>query len=228
MMPDNINMQKYKAIVFDLDGTLLNTLSDIGNAVNRVLSGHHFPIHPIDSYRYFVGDGVKTLLIRALPADQQSEPLIQICMAEFNREYARSWKNETTLYPGVSEMLDRLHSLGLKLAVLSNKPQEFTQYCVDGFLSKWKFEAVSGSHASLPYKPDPTGALAIAGRMGISPASFLYLGDTGVDMQTACAAGMYPVGALWGFRSSTELSAAGAKALVNHPSEVAGILESQG
>jgi len=214
---------KYEAILFDLDGTLLNTLSDLGNAVNRVLSGHNFPVHPIDAYRYFVGDGLEMLITRVLPEGKGDEAMIHTCMEEFNQEYARNRNNETTLYPGISEMLDMVRAHGMKMAILSNKPQEFTQYCADDYLSKWKFEAILGHQASIPHKPDPTGALAIARRMGIAPASFLYLGDTGVDMQTACSAGMFPAGALWGFRSSAELEANGAKAVVHHPSEVAGL-----
>jgi phosphoglycolate phosphatase len=214
---------KYKAILFDLDGTLLNTLCDIGNAVNRVLSGHDFSIHPIDAYRYFVGDGVRMLITRALPPDKRDDPLIEKCMKGFDREYALNWKEETSLYPGIAEMLDLLQARGLKLAILSNKPQNFTQYCVDEFLSRWTFEAVRGFQDMIPHKPDPAGALAIARQMGITPASFLYLGDTGVDMRTASAAGMFPVGAIWGFRGLEELLANGAKEVVSHPSEMIGL-----
>jgi phosphoglycolate phosphatase len=214
-------MKKYKAILFDLDGTLLDTLNDIGNAANRVLAKHQFPVHPVDAYRYFVGDGVKTLFARALPADKQNDSIIQTCMKDFEHEYSRNWNNETSLYPGIQEMLDLMQARGLKMAILSNKPQEFTQYCVEGFLYNWNFEAVNGFQASIPPKPHPAGALAIARQMGIAPASFIYLGDTGTDMQTASAAGMYPVGALWGFRSSDELTENGAKVVVNNPLEVA-------
>lgn len=213
-------MMKYKAILFDLDGTLLNTLNDIGNAANRVLSRHNFPVHPMDDYRYFVGDGIRTLIVRALPPDKRDASLISACVDEFNREYDKTWNIETALYPGVEDMLDLVQDRGFRLAVFSNKPHEFTQNCVDAFFPYREFEAVLGIKESIPHKPDPTGALTIARRIGIAPASFLYLGDTGTDMQTACAAGMYPVGALWGFRSSDELTENGAKALVSHPTEV--------
>jgi phosphoglycolate phosphatase len=216
-------MRKYKAILFDLDGTLLDTLADIGNAANQVLSKHQFPTHAVDAYRYFVGDGVRLLIVRALPPDQQDEALIRTCVKEFNKEYAKTWNVETTLYPGVSDMLDLVQGRGLKMSIFSNKPREFAQFCVDAYLTEWNFEVVLGHENSIPHKPDPTGALAIARQIGIAPSSFLYLGDTGVDMQTAYAAGMYPVGALWGFRSSVELTENGAKALVAHPSEVIGL-----
>jgi phosphoglycolate phosphatase len=214
-------MMKYKAILFDLDGTLLDTLKDIGNAANQVLSKRQFPVHPIDSYRNFVGDGVNTLFTRALPEDKISDSLIQACMKEFEQEYSKTWNNETSLYPGISDMLDYIRARGLKMSILSNKPHEFTRYCVEAFFSEWEFDLVQGIHASIPHKPDPTGALAIARRLGIAPASFLYLGDTGTDMQTARAAGMFPIGALWGFRSSEELIENGAKVVVSDPSEVA-------
>jgi phosphoglycolate phosphatase len=216
-------MMKYKAILFDLDGTLLDSLTDIGNAVNRILSRRQFPIHPMNAYRYFVGDGIRLLIVRALPPEQQKESLIRTCIDEFNKEYGKTWNIETSLYPGVSDMLDLVRHRGLKMAIFSNKPREFTQYCVDAYLTEWNFEVVLGHENLIPHKPDPTGALAIARQIGIAPSSFLYLGDTGVDMQTAYAAGMYPVGALWGFRESVELTENGAKALVNHPSEVIGL-----
>jgi phosphoglycolate phosphatase len=212
---------RFKAIIFDLDGTLLNTLRDIGDAVNRVLIRRAFPTHPVDAYKYLVGDGARMLIVRALPADKQDESLIQACMEEFSLEYEKNWNLTTSLYPGISEMLDLIQSLGLKMAILSNKPHEFTIYCVNEFLSGWRFESIMGHNASIPHKPDPAGALMIAGRIGVDPGAFLYLGDTGVDMQTACAAGMFPAGALWGFRSSEELKTKGAKLLVNHPREVA-------
>jgi phosphoglycolate phosphatase len=216
-------MMKYKAILFDLDGTLLDSLADIGNAVNQILSRRQFPNHPIEAYRHFVGDGARLLIVRALPPGQHSESLIRACIEDFNKQYAKTWNVETKLYPGVSEMLDLVQHRGLKMAIFSNKPREFTQFCADAYLSDWNFEVVLGLEGAIPHKPDPTGALAIARQIGIAPSSFLYLGDTGVDMQTAYAAGMFPVGALWGFRSSKELTANGAKALVNHPSEVIGL-----
>jgi phosphoglycolate phosphatase len=216
---------RFKAILFDLDGTLLNTLRDIGDAVNRLLIRRHFPSHPVEAYRYLVGDGARMLIIRALPPDRQDEALIQACMEDFSMEYEKNWNITTSLYPGVSEMLDLIQSSGLKMAILSNKPHEFTRYCVDEFLSVWRFESVMGHNALIPHKPDPAGAFMIAGQLGVDPKEFLYLGDTGVDMQTASASGMFPVGALWGFRSSDELTANGAKALVNHPVEVAGLIK---
>lgn len=210
----------YEAIVFDLDGTLLNTLNDLGNAVNRVLSQHGFPAHKLDKYRYFVGDGAKMLVIRALPEHQRNEKVIDTCLQDFKNDYGQHWNVETSLYDGIPDMLDKLSSRRIKLAILSNKPHEFTIRCVTEFLSKWIFDVVLGQQTSIPLKPHPAAAFEVADRMNIPVSSFLYLGDSAVDMQTAVAAGMYPVGAMWGFRSPEELKENGAKALLQYPSDI--------
>ncbi len=210
----------YDAIVFDLDGTLLNTLSDLGNAVNRVLYQHGFPNHDLDKYRYFVGDGAKMLVIRALPEHQRNEKVIDACLQDFKNDYGQHWNVETTVYDGISDMFDELSSRGIKLAILSNKPHEFTKRCVTKLLSRWTFDVVLGQRTSIPQKPHPAAAIEIADRMDIAVSSFLYLGDSAVDMQTAVAAGMFPVGAMWGFRSSEELKENGAKALLKYPSDI--------
>ncbi|MBM2833627.1 MAG: pgp [Candidatus Brocadiaceae bacterium] len=152
----------YKAILFDLDGTLLDTLEDLGNAANRVLDKYGFPTHTMADYRYFVGDGVVTLMNRALPEDKRNNDTIQICVKTFREEYGKSWNVKTRPYDGVPEMLDALVTHGLKMAVLSNKPDEFTKLCVTEFLPRWAFGMVIGQHNSLPLKPDPAGALEIA------------------------------------------------------------------
>lgn len=210
----------HQAIVFDLDGTLLNTLHDLGNAANRVLCKHNFPTHELDAYRYFIGDGAKMLMMRALPDDRRDEALIQTCLDEFKKDYAQHWDVETSVYPGIPELLDAACARGIKLAVLSNKPHEFTRNCAERFLSKWTFDVVLGQQPSIPQKPDPAGAFAIAKQMKIAPSAFCYVGDSAVDMRTARAAGMFPIGVLWGFRRSDELEAGGAAAIVSEPLEI--------
>ena len=211
---------KFKAIIFDLDGTLLNTLTDISNSVNRVLSKHFFPIHSTDAYRYFIGDGGMTLIERALPQNQRNPKTIQICHTEFTHDYGQNWHNESAAYDGISEMLDALCARNIRFSILSNKPHDFTLKCVEAYLGQWPFEIVFGHQKKIPKKPDPAGALLISQKMGISPSEFLYLGDSSVDMKTACAAGMFPVAALWGFRTKKELIKAGANAILNHPMEI--------
>ena len=174
----------YKAILFDLDGTLLDTLEDLGNAANCVLAGKGFPIHTLETYRYFVGDGVTMLMNRALPEDNRNDDTIRACVRAFREEYGRNWHVKTRPYDGVPEMLDALVAHGLKMAVLSNKPDEFTKQCVTEFLPDWTFDMVLGQSNSVPLKPDPSGAREIAKCLNISPSNFIYLGDTAIDMKT--------------------------------------------
>ncbi len=210
----------FEAIIFDLDGTLLDTLEDIGAAVNRVLEKRNVPVHPMEAYRKFVGDGARQLVERALPDGMRSEAVIQTFLEAFLEDYGRNWNVNTRPYPGVEAMLDELARRRLKMAVLSNKPHAFTQQCVKELLSRWRFDAIVGDSEGLPKKPHPAGALRIAESLHVPPERILYLGDSDVDMKTAVAARMYPVGALWGFRSREELVANGAEATIEHPQDV--------
>jgi phosphoglycolate phosphatase len=211
---------KFKAIIFDLDGTLLDTLEDLADAGNRVLAEAGLPVHPVDSYRYFVGDGLVALIQRILPEDMQSEVHIQRMSLAFRGVYAKNWNAKTGLYNGIDSLLNGLQENSLPMNVLSNKPHDFTVICVQEFLGEWTFSHVLGNREDLARKPDPAGALEIAGKLGIDPSEIVYLGDTATDMKTAVAAGMYPVGALWGFRTADELDKCGAARLVAHPEEV--------
>lgn len=211
---------KKKAVLFDLDGTLLDTLEDLCNSVNRVLESKGFPVHPLHAYRYFVGDGAATLFRRVLPEGHRDEQIIQECLLDFRKDYGHNWNVKTKPYPGIDTLLDALTAQGVQMSVLSNKPHETTVKCIQGILPGWRFEPVFGQREGVPKKPDPSGAKEIAGMLGLKPAEFLYLGDTGTDMQTAAAAGMFPVGALWGFRTKEELLERGARALVHRPDEL--------
>lgn len=215
---------KYRAVIFDLDGTLLNTLEDIGDSMNRVLEARGLPQYDIDEYRYLVGSGIRMLVYRVLPEEERSDELVQECVNEFREIYDKNWNVKTRPYEGVPEMLDEIMKTRLKVSILSNKPDDFTKKCVDEFLPAWKFKNVVGLNAGIPPKPDPTGALEIAERLRIKPVNFLYIGDTSIDMQTAGSAGMFPAGVLWGFRSADELLEHGAKALVRHPMEILNLL----
>ena len=215
---------RYKAILFDLDGTLLDTLEDLATAANRALGTLGLPAHPTDAYRVFVGDGLRTLAERILPGEQRSAAQVDALVAAFEREYSRTWNERTEPYAGVPEMLDRLTGDGYRLSVLSNKPDAFTRLCVEQLLPHWTFAPLYGQRPGVPKKPDPAAALAIAAELGLDPAEVLYLGDTATDMHTARAAGMAAVGVLWGFRSADELHAAGARHLITHPGELAPLL----
>ena len=215
----------YNAVLFDLDGTLLDTLDDLADATNAALASGGYPTHPVDSYRTFVGDGVVNLIRRALPTDLRDDELVVSGMvAAMRAAYGQCWDNKTRPYDGVPEMLDELAARHVHLAVLSNKPHDFTKLCVRKLLGRWQFDRVQGVNESVLPKPDPAGAAGICRSLGLEAEEFLYLGDTDTDMKTATRAGMFAVGAMWGFRTADELTANGAAALVSHPSEVPGLL----
>ena len=221
---ERLGSLKYRAVLFDLDGTLLNTIDDLADSMNAVLERFGFPAHPVDSYKLLVGDGIQLFVRRALPEDRRDEASVASCVEATREEYARRWAVKTRPYPGVPEMLDAVAARGVGMAVLSNKPDDFTKKCVAKLLPKWSFGVVRGVRADGRKKPDPAGAIETAQELGIAPGEFLYLGDTNTDMWTAVAAGMFPVGALWGFRSREELVKSGAKVLVAEPAEVAALL----
>ena len=216
----------YKAVLFDLDGTLLDTLDDLGDSMNAVLAARGFPTHPIRAFTEFVGDGVQNLVRRALPQGSGSnEALVGEIVPLMRAEYSRRWKDKTRPYDGIPELLDALSARGLRLAVLSNKPHSATIEVVDHFFPPGKFDAVFGARPDVPIKPDAGAALDVARRLGIPPGAFLYLGDTNTDMQTARAAGMYAVGVLWGFRTAGELLESGASVLISHPGDLLTLLD---
>jgi phosphoglycolate phosphatase len=210
----------YKAVLFDLDGTLLDTLEDLADSMNAALGRVGAPPHPVADYRYFVGDGVLTLCHRVLPADRRDDATVKAAAAAMRDEYGARWAAKTRPYPGIPELLDALTARGIAMAVLSNKNNDFTRLCVGKLLGRWRFDAVQGLDETIHKKPDPSGALAVAQRLKIAPADVLYLGDTNTDMKTAVAAGMFPVGALWGFRTAEELTANGAKVLIAKPMDL--------
>lgn len=222
-MPDQ-PATAFRAVLFDLDGTLLDTLEDIGRSANESLQALGYPPHPIDAYRQFIGDGIGNLFARALPAGVRGDGIVDRCVDGFRETYGRGWNVATRPYDGIPEVLDALSARALGLAVLSNKPDAFTRQCVDEYLSKWPFRFVFGDRAGVPRKPDPAGALEIASGLGVPPAAVLYVGDSSVDMATATRAGMFPVGVAWGFRSAEELRAHGAARVIEQPLELLGLL----
>jgi phosphoglycolate phosphatase len=216
---------RYKALIFDLDGTLLDTLKDLAGAGNRVLSSMGLPTHPVSAYRIFVGDGMQTLLTRILPENKRTRAVIEEAIDRFREDYSLNWQVDTASYDGIEEMLDKLVSMGCLMSILSNKPDEFTRICVDQLLPQWKFWPTLGQRADIPKKPDPHGALEITRTLNVEPSQILFVGDTSVDMQTASNAGMDAVGVLWGFRTADELRDNGARYLIQHPSELPAIVQ---
>ncbi|HHV97247.1 MAG TPA: HAD family hydrolase [Clostridiaceae bacterium] len=217
-------MSQFKAVIFDLDGTLLDTIEDLADSMNAVLAEAGYPLHGIQSYKYFVGKGMKNLVYNALPPEHRNEETIKVFTQKMKEEYAKRWNVKTRPYDGIPELLDILEVKRIDKAVLSNKPDNFTKIIIKELLPKWKFAVVFGERDSIPRKPDPTGALEIAHILNLKPHEILYLGDTGTDMKTAVSAGMYAVGALWGFREKDELIANGAKVVIEHPLELLNLL----
>ena len=212
-----------RAILFDLDGTLLDTLEDIAAAANLALERQGLPTHPPEAYRQFIGGGVALLCQRALPAARRAdEALIARCVDDFRAAYDLCWNVRTRPFDGIPPLLDALTARGLPLAVLSNKPNDFTRRCADQYLLHWPFPAVLGQRDGVPPKPDPAGALEVATLLNLPARDILYVGDSAVDMETARRAGMRPIGVAWGFRPTAELLASGAEAIIDHP---AGLLD---
>lgn len=206
------------AVVFDLDGTLVDTLEDLAESANEALRALGAPVHPIPAYRQMVGGGIRRLLERALPEGRRDEATVVEALERMRTIYGGRWAQVSRPYPGIPELLDTLSAREVPMAVLSNKPHEFTVEMVQVLLQRWSFDAVYGARPDVPLKPDPTAALAVAELLGMPPARCAYLGDSDVDMFTARRAGMLAVGAAWGFRGAAELRAAGAELVVDEPS----------
>jgi phosphoglycolate phosphatase len=217
----------FQAIIFDLDGTLLDTLADIGDSVNLMLAEYGFPGHTTDDYRRFIGNGIRMLVTRALPIEGRSEELVAACVRRAREIYWENWNRKTRPYDGITDLLDQLKTRGLPLAVLSNKPHDFTVRYVHAYFDRWDFKVVMGQNDHFPVKPDPASALDIARQMGLAPESFLFVGDSAVDMKTAEAASMHAVGVAWGFRGPKELRENGCQTLVSHPLEIIELLKPQ-
>ena len=218
---------EFRAILFDLDGTLLDTLADIAGAAHAALRRLNLPAHSIDKYRYFVGDGTGCLAQRVLGEASRDEKMLERCRQIIAEEYQKCWSENTRPYPGVAELLGELNARGVPMAVLSNKPHDATMRVVEFFFPGNPFRIVRGARPGVPIKPDPTAAIQIAAELRIEPQQFIYLGDTDTDMKTAVAADMFAAGALWGFRTAEELSASGARTLLNSPAEVATLFDAR-
>jgi phosphoglycolate phosphatase len=207
-----------RAAIFDLDGTLVDSLADIAAAMNHSLTQHGLPTHPVAAYRHYVGEGVMVLVRKATPTG--SEELHASVLAAYRAFYAEHLFDQTRSFPGIPRVLSQLATEDMRLAVLSNKADTFTRRLVEGLLPGVPFTAVYGERPGVPRKPDPTAALALAGELGVAPEDCAFVGDTAVDMDTARNAGMYGVGVTWGFRSAEELRAHGARSLATTADEL--------
>ena len=211
-------------IVFDLDGTLINSLEDLADSANHVLAEHSFPTHAVDAYRYFVGDGVRKLIERILPAEERKDWRIEQCRKEFVDYYKIHMEDKTSVYEGIADLLKTLKARGLKIAVATNKVNIAVAPLMAKYFPEIRFDSMIGQREGIPVKPAPQIMFDILKETGCQPSETLHVGDTATDMQLAHNAGVTPVGVLWGYRPLEELQEAGAKFIIEKPEELLGLL----
>lgn len=211
----------YKGMIFDLDGTLVDSIESIGTAGNKALEACGLKPQPIESYKYFAGDGADTLIRRALAATGDTEgKWFEKAYEEYKTIFKKDCTYKVKPFEGIPELLKEAKARGIKLSVVSNKPHERTVEVIDKLFGKGIFDTVVGQREGIAKKPDPIGALEAAKSFGLKPEECMYIGDTNVDMETGHRAGMFTVGVLWGFRDRAELEANHADAIVAEPKEL--------
>lgn len=212
------------AVIFDLDGTLLNTLGDLRAATNHALAVRGLPPHSMEEIRQFIGNSIRLLICRAMP-EGTPEAEIDAALDDFKAYYAAHIHDRTVPYDGIPQLLTALRKRGIQVAVLSNKIDSASQQLIEYFFPG-KTDVVFGEHVGVPRKPDPTSCRMVMQQLGVQPEQVLYVGDSGTDMQTAKNAGLYAVGVTWGFRSKEVLLKYGADVLVHRPEQILQILDS--
>jgi phosphoglycolate phosphatase len=217
-------MSKRKCLIFDLDGTLLDSITDIAICMNEVLESLNLKTYEISEYKYFVGYGVDVLVKNVLQ-DQIAKSKQDEVVKRFKAKYDDNLHKNTLPYEGIFELLDELNKQECKLAVLSNKPDLMTKKYIQTIFKDYKFLEVHGQKDGVPKKPDPIQALNIAKSLNENPSDIFFIGDTKVDMQTAKSANMTAIGVLWGFRDEKELNEFGADFIVKHPMEILDIIK---
>jgi phosphoglycolate phosphatase len=216
---------RYDLVIFDLDDTLLNTIGDLAASVDYVMRSRNLPEHRDAEYRQMVGGGIKRLVERALPASlAANEAYVEECVAQFRRYYVENIDRHTHPYDGMPALLHRLQRCGVKVAVASNKFQHGTERLVAKFFSDVEFVAIEGNREGAPLKPDPQIVRNIMAIADVSAERTIMVGDSGIDIRTAAAAGIASVGVAWGFRFAEELYDAGATKVASTISELEEIL----
>lgn len=213
-----------RLIIFDLDGTLLDSIADLANSTNYALRKNGFPVHELPAYKFFVGNGIDKLFERALPEGEKTTGNIGKIRKDFLAHYEIHKADYTAPYPGIPELLGELARRGIKLAVASNKYQEATRNLIARYFPEICFSAVFGQREQIPVKPDPTIVSDILSATDTTTADTLYVGDSGVDMQTASNAGVTGVGVTWGFRPRSELEKYHPGHLVDRPEQILELL----
>lgn len=212
---------QYRAAIFDLDGTLVNSLDDIADSVNEMLENHGFPTQPVDAIRLMIGNGTQKLIERALPKEQLVDVgFVKSVIEEYKTIYRHRILEKTRSYPGILEMLHKLSMEHVPMGICTNKHMEAAEVIVKFLFEENLFRIVLGDRPGKPKKPDPTTVLEIASVLDVRPEEVVYLGDSAVDMETATRAEFLPVGVLWGFRDEKELVDAGASVLLEYPMQL--------
>lgn len=215
-----------KAVIFDLDGTLSDSIASIKYCGDRALAPFGYGPFLESDYKYFVGDGAANLIKRALTAAGDSKlEHFEKAFSLYKKFFAADCMYRVKPYDGIPELLTELKKREMKIAVLSNKPHDQTIDVIETLFGKGYFDIIQGQKDGLPIKPDPAGVFAILEQLNLSAGDILYLGDTATDMKTGKSAGAFTVGALWGFRERTELEEAYADALISHPLELLAFIE---
>lgn len=213
----------FNAVFFDLDGTLVNSLFDLANAVNQVLSDYGYPTHEVNAYKYFVGDGIPKMIERALPADNATPEKIAEVKEKFMAYYSKHYIDYTVPYDGIVQLVTDLKAKGIKLAVVTNKAQIMAEKIVSELFGDL-FDCVLGMREGVPAKPDPTGIFMVMDELSVKPNECAFVGDTGMDVAAGVNAGAFPIGVLWGFREKDELIKFGAKAFAANSKELSEII----
>lgn len=215
-----------KAIIFDLDGTLINSIPDIADAANQLLVNHNYPVHDPSSYIEWIGNGALKLLKRAVPNGISEEHMHEL-LAEYLEIHTRNCINKTHCYPGIDSLLDYLNEQNISISILTNKPHAITLKVFEHYLKKWNFDFVLGQMQGNPKKPNPQLAIEIADKLHFKKHEMFFIGDSDTDMKTGVAAGMIPLGVTWGYDNERSIMEAGAKYLMNDTKELLEFLKSK-
>jgi phosphoglycolate phosphatase len=215
---------KYRCVIFDLDGTLVDTLGDIAASMNRALKGRGFPSLPVESYKEIVGWGIRRLAFNALPEQARNEETATLVAEEAQRFYVENPLVYSRPYPGMADLAAELRRRKIRTAVLSNKPDLVSQLVVAGSFPRGAFDLVQGETPGLPRKPDPAGAWELLVQLDCTPRETILMGDSEIDMETARNIGCFPLGVSWGFRPRETLERAGAARIIGKPEELLEIL----
>lgn len=215
-------MNRFKAVIFDLDGTLIDSKEDLGMATNRVLGVRGYAAWPVEQYGIFMGHGLRALTEQALPEASRTDEEIDRCHALILEDYGRNCMVKTRLYAGIDKVLDYLSQTGVRMAVLTNKPHAIACKIVEGLLGAWHFDFVQGGQEGLPLKPEPDGVHRFCQQVQVEPRETLFVGDSDVDVMTASNAGLCCLGVSWGFRGRRELEEAGAWRVIDRAEEMTG------